>query len=59
MKIMSRILISGLILLTGCSSSVSQEDCDNAFDELLYLYQTEQDNDEYFYSVQEFIVENC
>jgi len=54
------VLISGVFLLTACSSSsASAEQCDQAMDELGYLSQTGQNNDEYFDSVREFVKNNC
>ena len=59
MKTISSILISGVFLLTACSSSSSSaEQCDQAMDELGYLSQTGQNNDEYFELV-EFVRNNC
>jgi hypothetical protein len=61
MKTISSVLISGVFLLTACSSSSSSsaEQCDQAMDELGYLSQTGQNNDEYFDSVREFVKNNC
>lgn len=58
MKTISSVLISSVLLLNACSS-VSAEQCDQARDELMYLYQTDQINDEYFDSVRKFIKDNC
>jgi hypothetical protein len=58
MKIISSVLISSVLLLTSCSS-VSEEQCDYAMDEIFYLYQTDQDSGEYFESVRAFLRDNC
>ena len=62
MRTILSVLISGVFLLTACSSSSSSdsaEQCDQAMDELGYLSQTGQNNDEYFDSVREFVKNNC
>ena len=59
MKTISSVLISGVLLLTACSSSVSDEQCSDAMDELGYLYQTDQNSGEYFESVREFVNKKC
>lgn len=58
MKIISSVLISSVLLLTACSST-SDEQCNDAMDELGYLYQTDQDSGEYFESVRKFVRDNC
>jgi hypothetical protein len=58
MKTISSVLISSVLLLTACSSTTSEQ-CEIAMDELGYLYQTDQTNDEYFDSVRKFVRDNC
>lgn len=59
MRTILSVLISGVFLLTACSSSsASAERCDQAMDELGYLSQTGQNNDEYF-ELSEFVRNNC
>jgi hypothetical protein len=59
MNTISSVLISGVFLLTACSPSVSDEQCNDAMDELEYLYQTDQNSGEYFDSVREFVNNKC
>lgn len=59
MKKFLNILVATFLFLSGCSTSASPEDCDIAYDEIFYLYQTDQIYDEYFFSVRDFIEENC
>ena len=58
MNTISSVLISSVLLLTACSSTTSEQ-CEIAMDELGYLYQTDQTNDEYFDSVRAFLRDNC